>query len=134
MPKILTSYDKSIVLPPEGSDEWLALLPGWSGWQYSFEYGPDTPTTQFRINRYLSEVLTHNNSITRLRIAWGGADNYIIYDSYESNPPASLISSVYCIQVNSYYYFRGAVVPHGADISGGTGYYVGRATSLEPQV
>lgn len=42
MSKILTSYAVNVdPLPPEGSDEWFALLPGWSGWRYNNRYNED---------------------------------------------------------------------------------------------
>ena len=132
MSMILTAYNVIKPLPPEGSEEWLAMLPGWTGWIYSFEYGPDTPTTQWHVNRYWSET-PYGGTTIRVRIAWGGADNYIVYDTLGDDPMPSPIGNTYYAILGSYYYFRGAVVPNGGDISGGTGYYVGRATSLTPQ-
>lgn len=42
MPKILASYAVNVeLLPPEGSEEWLAMLPGWSGWRYNNRYNED---------------------------------------------------------------------------------------------
>ena len=42
MPMILTSYSVVKSLPPEGSEEWLALLPGWTGWKYHYGGGGDS--------------------------------------------------------------------------------------------
>lgn len=42
MSKILASYAVNVdPLPPEGSDEWFALLPGWSGWRFNSRYNED---------------------------------------------------------------------------------------------
>lgn len=34
MSMILKSYNAIKPLPPEGSEEWLEMLPGWTGWKY----------------------------------------------------------------------------------------------------
>lgn len=37
MSMILTAYNAIKPLPPEGSEEWLAMLPGWTGWKYQWD-------------------------------------------------------------------------------------------------
>ena len=41
MSMILTAYNAIKLLPPEGSDEWLAMLPGWTGWRFNITYRQD---------------------------------------------------------------------------------------------
>lgn len=45
MSMILTAYNVIKPLPPEGSEEWLAMLPGWTGWKYY--YGDGGPRHYF---------------------------------------------------------------------------------------
>lgn len=42
MSMILTAYNVLKPLPPEGSEEWLAMLPGWTGWKYHYGEGGDS--------------------------------------------------------------------------------------------
>ena len=41
MSMILTAYNAVKPLPPEGSEEWLAMLPGWTGWRFNIAYRQD---------------------------------------------------------------------------------------------
>lgn len=70
MSMILTAYNVIKPLPPEGSEEWLAMLPGWTGWKYA--YGD---------NSYLFITNTYTGALSS--ISWAGID--VVDPTYNSS-------------------------------------------------
>lgn len=137
MPKILNSYDKSIVLPPEGSNEWFALLPGWQGWIYddeAFFWGNNTGS----IANVSVAVDYYGDWCYGGRGIPCGFNNYISVDSSRINylangTPYFLLTETSRSCNKPCYVFRGPRDP-GDSNNSRTWYAIGWATSLEPQV
>ena len=127
MPKILISYAVNKYIPEEGSEEWLALLPNWSGWYYAL--GVDHGPYAFNVNKAVVG--------TSVMFQWpydkGGKDYTYSAGGIETLP--TIGERPYITGTDDdgvlWYYFRGALA---ADYSSVTRYYVGRATALTPQI
>lgn len=121
MPKILASYAVNVdPLPPEGSEEWLAMLPGWSGWIYR-----DRPS-----NVYMIRTQNYDNLDKDI-----GAVYWNIYEGKTGDITTSnrgYVGAILYCKIGSYYYFRGKLMKedysHGRDA-----FEIARATSLTPQ-
>lgn len=137
MPKILNSYSKGVVLPPEGSDEWFALLPGWQGWIYDDE--------AFLWANPTSGIGNVSITIDYYLEWWNGrgipcaSANRLSFKaneiSYLANgtPYVSLVCDGRPMCYGSCYIFRGYRDP--GDSNNQTSFYaIGWSTSLEPQV
>ena len=125
MPMLLKSYQNTPLppLPPEGSEEWLAMLPGWSGWHYQTK---ETSTISYLwLGRY--DVMRDFDVLY-----------FNIYEGKtgDASPPWKTVGDVRYVQIGGYYYFRGAFVKKGNGFSGNVNmdtFYIARATSLTPQ-
>lgn len=122
MSMILKSYDEGIVLPPEGTEEWLALLPGWSGWRYQegVTDGESTPLY------YFMTMLNNPNTGNVYWNIWEGLTGSF----NESN--TGYVGDVFYAHIGGYYYFRGEHKKNNFIL--GNWYAIARATSLEPKV
>ena len=113
MSMILTAYNAIKPLPPEGSEEWLAMLPGWSGWIYDDYY-----------------------------CSWhDGREGCYALDFYYDYSPTCYESGLVCPDDFNYlanglpYYHskRGCYIFRGGPDPANEGYYLAWATSLTPQ-
>ena len=125
MSLILAAYNVIKPLPPEGSEEWLAMLPGWTGWKYDQEYpeyfwqASDRRTNLYfnwdgyQYGAHTSDGLLNANSVKTF-------DNGVGY---------------YPVLYHGFYYFRGDLMDswHAAGNIPYSGYKIARATSLTPQ-
>lgn len=116
MSMILTAYNVIKPLPPEGSDEWMAMLPGWSGWRYC-----------------------HPNDHCGHSYHWSdwGYQAFVYWDIYEGKTgdvpveaECPRVGDTLYYKVGSYYYFRGT---YRTTLLGVKYYEIARATSLTPQ-
>lgn len=120
MSMLLTAYNVIKPLPPEGSDEWLAMLPGWSGWIYL-----DRPSNAYMI-RTFNDAARDNDT------------GYVYWDIYEGKTGDITTSNrgyvggiLYC-KIGSYYYFRGKLREEEY-LNNMDAFEIARATSLTPQ-
>ena len=132
MSMLLKSY-QNVPLPPEGSEEWLAMLPGWSGWIYNPNYG-DTSGWQYRVD-------LSGNPVPMPSGASVGVVYWHIYEGKTGDVPfpdsCPKVGDTYYYKLGDYYYFRG-VARDLLDDSGSSyrkrqWYEIARATSLTPQ-
>ena len=132
MSMILKSYDEGIVLPPEGSDEWMALLPGWSGWMGSPCSGRDyaQPPDYSFWSQTVSYIPQDEATIT---IVWDGDKVY--RTTTGTHDKKQFIWGHQYVYSGGYYYFAGNYCGRDTDDTEAIYYYkLGRATSLEPQI
>ena len=126
MPKILVNYAVNKYIPEEGSEEWLALLPNWSGWYYAL--GHDNGPYYFMV---------HDWGYSGVGWQWPQAEGG--KDFYYKGPSESALPTIggrpYITGEDDsgtlWYYFRGSLVD---TFSTYRNYRVGRATSLTPQI
>ena len=138
MSKILTAYNAIKPLPPEGSDEWLAMLPGWQGWVFdkaAFFWGEGHENYPGDVNigiDYYADwcyggrgIPCRSGSILHIPL------NEILHLS-NGTPYIHYAGSGSSYCGGSCYIFRGPLkVPNG---NGGASFYsIGWATSLTPQ-
>ena len=116
MPMLLKSYQNA-PLPPEGSDEWLAMLPGWTGWRYC-QHGDGCG------NHYAWEDWSY-----QAFVYWDIYEGKTGDVPIETNCPR--VGDTLYYKVGSYYYFRGIY----REVENGhiKAYEIARATSLTPQ-
>lgn len=124
MSMILTAYNVIKPLPPEGSEEWLAMLPGWSGWLCRLK--ADSDYSYYWLGRY---EYFHDYDV-------------LYFNTYEGmlgtvNPTtAPFVGDIMYTYIGGYYYFRGAFYKKGDGFPSNKNmniYYIARATSLTPQ-
>ena len=133
MSMILKSYDEGIVLPPEGSDEWFALLPGWSGWMDC--NCPGGGTIAAPLFSFASQTTSYMDPNTAdITVFWNARHTsdwlFRLFDEKKQ----FIWGHQYCYY-GGYYYFAGVYCGRAEDDTEAYYYYkVGRATSLEPQI
>ena len=86
MSMILAAYNAIKPLPPEGSEEWLAMLPGWTGWKFG---------------QGANDILVHRNSGDLWYINF---NNYNI--AYVSASAICLTREVESIIIGSYTIYK----------------------------
>lgn len=126
MSMILKSYGEGIVLPPEGSDEWFALLPGWSGWMYSPGVVSGESRNIYQIRTYNFSNIDNDTGYVYWNI-WEGKTG----DITTSN--RGYVGSILYCKIGNYYYFRGKLRQENYSY-GMDAFEVARATSLTPQI
>ena len=126
MSMLLKSYQNA-PLPPEGSEEWLAMLPGWSGWIYNPDYG-DT-------SGWMYEVTPSGGPIGTVGVVY-----WHIYEGRTGDVPfpdsCPKVGGTYYYKLGDYYYFRGVardLFDTWSPNRKKQWYEIARATSLTPQ-
>lgn len=109
MSMILTAYNVIKPLPPEGSDEWLAMLPGWTGWRYDYNGNGNFVVWNYRLN-YVEDLYWDYRTI--LGAALSGA---FAAECHNTNSKVQAIGTrwaitVLCEDVTPKYFFAGDVM------------------------